>query len=494
MKHFISHFFSLQKAIDEVDALAPKRNEKTGTSKVDVLCLLLSLIGGIKDVPNVFVIASTNRLNKMDEAFCRRLDIKFFVGRLDPKKRLEILLKIEPQGLKIGADQHEWLKKLTTNFSGAAMGSLRSRIVSYMKIHYENSISNNALLELADKVAIDFQILVGSKTIPMLLKTDIKSTPIRLDKRKQYTGKVLVDLTSSDRASIQLEFKYVSGARGGGGGGGGGRGAKQGNDEKKEVDEVYLENVEMTHDVIPSLLNLSIAENIDFIQMFDTNMLLNNAAFDDNTVMECIVEKVGEWEQYPRSMALFDVDPLIGITENMSDSSMGQSSSYSIANNRLWNQIVIQTANSKLYDANGIDHKWVVIISKNEFICKQFKTLTKFPLTRDEIKQKEDGEKERTCINCEVLYNNQKNGIDSCNYHDGPLIDNRSLKGEITPLDKEALYGGFPNLSSEDKKNMLSNFIYYCCFQQHNSAGCKKGYHSDTHSNKDFARYEKYFM
>jgi SpoVK/Ycf46/Vps4 family AAA+-type ATPase len=69
---------------------------------VDVLCLLLSLIGGIKDINNVFVIASTNRLNKMDEAFCRRLQVKFFVGRLAPQQRLDILLKIEKESLKRG--------------------------------------------------------------------------------------------------------------------------------------------------------------------------------------------------------------------------------------------------------------------------------------------------------------------------------------------------------------------------------------------------------
>lgn len=69
------------------------------------------------------MIASTNRLNKMDEAFCRRLQVKFFVGRLAPNKRLEILLKIEDEKLKKGTpkfddEQKEFLKKLTTNFSG----------------------------------------------------------------------------------------------------------------------------------------------------------------------------------------------------------------------------------------------------------------------------------------------------------------------------------------------------------------------------------------
>ena len=106
-----------------MDALTPKRNEKATEHKVDALCLLLSLIGGIKEIKNVFVIASTNRLNKMDEAFCRRLQVKYFIGRLDPEKRLELLLKLEEIQLKngkpsFGSNQHTFLQQLTTNFSG----------------------------------------------------------------------------------------------------------------------------------------------------------------------------------------------------------------------------------------------------------------------------------------------------------------------------------------------------------------------------------------
>ena len=60
----------------------------------------------------------------MDEAFCRRLQIKCFMGRLDPKKRLEIILKIQRIELNkriclIKETQYDLLKKLTTNFSGS---------------------------------------------------------------------------------------------------------------------------------------------------------------------------------------------------------------------------------------------------------------------------------------------------------------------------------------------------------------------------------------
>ena len=40
---------------------------------------------------------------------------------------------------------------------------------------------------------------------------------------------------------------------------------------------------------------------------------------------------------------------------------------------------------------------------------------------------------------------------------------------------------------------MQKNFVYFCCFQQFNNAGCKKGFHSDTEDFRDYARYEQFF-
>lgn len=42
---------------------------------------LLALIGGIKKVVNILVIASTNRITAIDEAMLRRLSGQYFVGR-----------------------------------------------------------------------------------------------------------------------------------------------------------------------------------------------------------------------------------------------------------------------------------------------------------------------------------------------------------------------------------------------------------------------------
>ena len=60
-------------SIDEIDGLAPKRDERSGAHKIDALAVLLSVIGGINDVPNLIFVSSTNRINSMDDAFKRRM-------------------------------------------------------------------------------------------------------------------------------------------------------------------------------------------------------------------------------------------------------------------------------------------------------------------------------------------------------------------------------------------------------------------------------------
>ena len=106
-------------SIDEIDSLAPKRDKDSSEGKVDKISVLLSLIDGIKDVPNLMILSATNRLHMMDEAFLRRMSGKFFVGRPSSDARLTILRKIpcwaiEPELL-------DRLTMATTNFSGAAV-------------------------------------------------------------------------------------------------------------------------------------------------------------------------------------------------------------------------------------------------------------------------------------------------------------------------------------------------------------------------------------
>jgi transitional endoplasmic reticulum ATPase len=104
--------------IDEIDSLAPKRNEHSSEGKVDKMSILLSIIDGIKDVPNLMIFCSTNRMHMIDDAFLRRMSGKFFIGRPSSQARTQILAQIPIWVLE--RDLIERLAIASTNFSGAA--------------------------------------------------------------------------------------------------------------------------------------------------------------------------------------------------------------------------------------------------------------------------------------------------------------------------------------------------------------------------------------
>ena len=106
-------------SIDEIDSLAPKRDEDSSEGKVAKISVLLSVIEGIKDVPNLMFFSATNRLHMMDEAFLRRMSGKFFVGRPSAAARVKILDEI-PKVI-LDASIRVKLATATTNFSGAAL-------------------------------------------------------------------------------------------------------------------------------------------------------------------------------------------------------------------------------------------------------------------------------------------------------------------------------------------------------------------------------------
>lgn len=106
-------------SIDEIDSLAPKRKDDTGDGNLAKLSVLLSVIDGIKDVPNLMIFCATNRLHMMDEAFLRRMSGKFFVGRPSSHARKNILSGIK--SWHMSPNLLDRLTMATTNFSGAAL-------------------------------------------------------------------------------------------------------------------------------------------------------------------------------------------------------------------------------------------------------------------------------------------------------------------------------------------------------------------------------------
>ncbi|NJE41679.1 CDC48 family AAA ATPase [Thermococcus sp. GR6] len=91
--------------IDEIDAIAPKREEVVGEVEKRVVSQLLTLMDGLKSRGKVIVIAATNRPDALDPALRRpgRFDREIEVGVPDKKGRKEIL-QIHTRGMPLEPD------------------------------------------------------------------------------------------------------------------------------------------------------------------------------------------------------------------------------------------------------------------------------------------------------------------------------------------------------------------------------------------------------
>ena len=112
--------------IDELDAIAPKREETNGETERRTVAQLLTLMDGLKSRGQVVVIGATNRPDSLDPALRRpgRFDREIEIGVPDADERQEIL-EIHTRNMPIEEDVD--LKKLastTHGFVGADLESL----------------------------------------------------------------------------------------------------------------------------------------------------------------------------------------------------------------------------------------------------------------------------------------------------------------------------------------------------------------------------------
>jgi len=112
--------------IDEIDSIAPKREEVTGEVERRVVSQLLTLMDGLKKRGKVVVIAATNRQNAVDPALRRggRFDREIELPVPDNNSRLEIL-KIHTRNMPLAKDVDlKWLSEITYGYVGADIWAL----------------------------------------------------------------------------------------------------------------------------------------------------------------------------------------------------------------------------------------------------------------------------------------------------------------------------------------------------------------------------------
>jgi transitional endoplasmic reticulum ATPase len=112
--------------IDEIDSIAPKREEVTGEVERRIVAQLLAVMDGLESRGKVVVIGATNRPDALDQALRRpgRFDREIEIGVPNREARLEVL-QIHARGMPLAEDVNlEKLADITHGFVGADIAAL----------------------------------------------------------------------------------------------------------------------------------------------------------------------------------------------------------------------------------------------------------------------------------------------------------------------------------------------------------------------------------
>jgi transitional endoplasmic reticulum ATPase len=151
--------------IDEIDSIAPKREEVSGDVEKRVVSQLLTLMDGIEGRGKLVVIGATNRPNALDPALRRpgRFDREIEIGIPDEEGRFDIL-QIHTRGMPLTEDVNlESTAKVTHGFVGADLEALSKEAAmrSLRRVLPEINMDQSKIpVEVLNKIKItneDFQ-------------------------------------------------------------------------------------------------------------------------------------------------------------------------------------------------------------------------------------------------------------------------------------------------------------------------------------------------
>ena len=197
--------------IDEIDSIAPKREEVTGDVERRVVAQLLALMDGLEERGKVVVIGATNRINAIDPALRRpgRFDREIEIGIPDKKGRREIL-EIHTRGMPLAKDVNlDKLAEMTHGYSGAdlaalckeaAMRALR-RILPEIDLEAEEIPAE--ILEKLEVTEKDFYEAFKSMTPSALREVVIETPNVHWD---DIGG--LHDVKQKLREAVEWPMKY----------------------------------------------------------------------------------------------------------------------------------------------------------------------------------------------------------------------------------------------------------------------------------------------
>jgi len=198
--------------IDEIDSIAPKREETKGDVERRVVAQLLALMDGLEERGKVVVIGATNRINDIDPALRRpgRFDREIEVGIPDKKGRIEILT-IHTRGMPLAKDVDlDKFASITHGYSGADLAALskEAAIRALRRVLPEINLEKDSIpAEILNKIEVtekDFYEAFKSMTPSAMREVVIESPNVHWD---DIGG--LDEAKQSLRESVEWPMKYA---------------------------------------------------------------------------------------------------------------------------------------------------------------------------------------------------------------------------------------------------------------------------------------------
>ncbi|MEA3414039.1 MAG: CDC48 family AAA ATPase, partial [Nanoarchaeota archaeon] len=170
--------------IDEIDAIAPKREDVHGEVERRVVSQLLTTMDGLNSRGKVIVIGATNRVNSLDQALRRpgRFDREIEIGVPDKKGRLTVL-KIHSRGMPLHKNINlDKISSLTHGFVGADLESLTKEAAMNVLRKNLNKIKldeDQISQEVLDKLIIKQEDFTNSLKVvrPSAMREILVETP-----------------------------------------------------------------------------------------------------------------------------------------------------------------------------------------------------------------------------------------------------------------------------------------------------------------------------
>ncbi|MEM1628391.1 MAG: CDC48 family AAA ATPase [Desulfurococcaceae archaeon] len=198
--------------IDEIDSIAPKREEVTGEVEKRVVAQLLALMDGLKERGRVIVIGATNRPEALDPALRRpgRFDREIEIPPPDKRARREILA-VHTRNMPLAEDVDlEKIADMTHGYTGADLAALvkEAAMSALRRFMQEENIDLNQAIpaEKLEKLKVTMNdFLAAMKTVqPSLIREVFVEIP---EVRWSDIGG-LEDVKQELRESIEWPMKY----------------------------------------------------------------------------------------------------------------------------------------------------------------------------------------------------------------------------------------------------------------------------------------------